>query len=293
MDRDSAVPFSTMALPIAHPVARPFVVRLRRAIATLIGGLALACVGGAMAATPTTPVTPTAPTTDSPATATTTSTTAPASAAPADAPATGSVSADAVVGVDLSKWQGAVDFAKIRAAGKTYVFVKLTEGDDDVDPDYVRNVADARAAGLYTGSYHFYSTADTAQAQFDNLSKHLDLKPGDLPPVIDIEVLSQNSLPDLASELTTFLGLIESRYGVKPIIYSGENFANTQLKGFADYPLWLAEYTGAPQPQLPLDWSAWTFWQHSQSGRVDGVDGDVDLDRFNGDLDQLRALLID
>ncbi len=288
MDRDHAVPFSTMALQIAHPAASPFAARLRRAIATLIGGLALACAAGVMA---TPPSTPTATTTDAPATATRTE--APASAPPADASVTGSVPTDAVVGVDLSKWQGAVDFAKIRAAGKTYVFVKLTEGDDDVDPDYVRNVADARAAGLYTGSYHFYSTADTAQAQFDNLSKHLDLKPGDLPPVIDIEVLSQNSLPDLASELTTFLGLIESRYGVKPIIYSGENFANTQLKGFADYPLWLAEYTGAPQPQLPLDWSAWTFWQHSQSGRVDGVDGDVDLDRFNGNLDQLRALLID
>lgn len=198
-----------------------------------------------------------------------------------------------VVGVDLSKWQGEVDFASIRAAGKHYVFVKVTQGAGAVDPDYARNISGARAAGLYAGSYHFYDTGLTAQVQFANLSRHLDLKPGDLPPVVDIEVLSRNNLPELAAELKTFLDLIERRYKVKPIVYSGESFANEHLVGFADYPLWLAEYTGAASPKLPLDWNAWTFWQHSQSGRVDGVAGAVDLDRFNGDLDALKALLVD
>ena len=198
-----------------------------------------------------------------------------------------------VAGVDLSKWQGEVDFAKIRQAGKTYVFVKVSQGTNGVDPDYARNIAGARAAELLVGSYHFYSTDDTAQAQFDNLSKHLDLKPGDLPPVVDIEILAKNSLPDLVAELKTFLQLIEGKYGVKPILYSGENFANVNLKGFEAHPLWLAEYTNAPSPKLPLDWSQWTFWQHTQDGRVPGVDGAVDLDRFNGDEAALRALLVD
>ena len=198
-----------------------------------------------------------------------------------------------VAGVDLSKWQGAVDFKKIKAAGKAYVFVKVSQGADDVDPDYARNLAGARGAGLYVGSYHFYSTDDTAQVQFDNLSKHLDLKPGDLPLVVDIEILAKNSLPALADELKTFLTLLEKKYGMKPIIYSGENFANEYLKGFAGYPLWLAEYTGAPNPKLPLDWAQWTFWQHSQSGHVEGVTGAVDLDRFNGDEDKLKTLLVD
>lgn len=196
------------------------------------------------------------------------------------------------VGVDLSKWQGAVDFTQIKAVGKTYVFVKLSQGADGFDPNYQRNIADARATGLYVGSYHFYTTDHTAQSQFDNLAKHLDLKAGDLPLVVDIEVLSKNSIPDLASELKTFLDLIENKYGIKPIIYSGENFANEYLKGFADYPLWLAEYTGAPAPKLPLDWNAWAFWQHSQSGSVPGVNGAVDLDRFNGSAEQLEALLV-
>lgn len=195
-------------------------------------------------------------------------------------------------GVDLSKWQGAVDFAKIKAAGNVYVFVKVSQGATGADPDYVRNIAGARAAGLYVGSYHFYVTGQSAQSQFENLVQHLDLKPGDLPPVVDIEVLSKNSLPDLADELKSFLDLIEKKYGVKPIIYSGENFANEYLKGFADYPLWLAEYTGAATPKLPLDWNAWTFWQYSQSGSVSGVNGAVDMNRFNGTAEQLEALLV-
>lgn len=195
-------------------------------------------------------------------------------------------------GVDLSKWQGAVDFAKIKAAGNRYVFVKVSQGALGADPDYRRNIAGARAAGLYVGSYHFYTTDQTAQSQFDNVAKHVDMKAGDLPLVVDIEVLSKNSLPDLAGELQIFLGLIEKRYGIKPIVYSGENFANEYLKGFADYPLWLAEYTDAAAPKLPLDWNAWTFWQYSQSGRVPGVNGAVDTNRFNGNAEQLEALLV-
>jgi lysozyme len=195
-------------------------------------------------------------------------------------------------GVDLSKWQGTVDFAKLRAAGIRYVFVKVSQGATVADPDYARNIAGARAAGLYAGSYHFYSTDHDAQSQFANLSAHLDLKPGDLPPVVDIEVLANNSLPDLPVQLRSFLDLIQGHYGVKPIVYSGLSFASAQLQGFGDHPLWLAEYTNAPAPRLPGGWTTWTFWQYSQSGRVDGVNGAVDLDRFNGDEAALRALLV-
>ena len=196
-------------------------------------------------------------------------------------------------GVDLSKWQGNVDFAKIRAAGHAYVFVKATQGATGVDPDYARNIAAARAAGLAAGSYHFYVTADDAASQFANLAQHLDVQPGDLPPVIDIEVLSSSgSLPNLAAQLQALLDDIERKWNVRPIIYSGENFANVDLKGFSAYPLWLAEYTGAPAPKLPLDWAAWTFWQYSQSGSVPGVAGAVDLDRFNGDQAQFDALRV-
>lgn len=195
-------------------------------------------------------------------------------------------------GVDISKWQGAVDFAKIKSAGISYVFIKATQGKSEFDPDYKNNVENARAAGLAAGSYHFYMTDDDAESQFANLSSRVSLQAGDLPPVVDIEVISRNSLPDAAAEFKKFLGMIEKRYGVKPILYSGESFANEYLTGLTDYPLWIAEYDNAGAPKLPSGWKQWTFWQYTQGGTVAGVDGKVDLDRFNGTREQFQGLLV-
>ena len=197
-----------------------------------------------------------------------------------------------VQGVDVSKYQGTIDFAKIKAAGNTYVFVKATEGITSVDPDYAHNITAARAAGLVVGSYHFYETDDDPSAQFGNFRQHADVKPGDLPPVVDIEVLAQGSRPDLADDLKSFLAQMEQAYGAKPILYSGVSFANEYLSGFSGYPLWVAEYTSAATPKVPAGWQTWTFWQYSQSGSVAGINGAVDMDRFNGTAAQFDALRI-
>jgi lysozyme len=197
-----------------------------------------------------------------------------------------------VSGVDLSKWQGDVDFKKIKGAGKAYVFIRATLGKTYADLDYKRNIQKSRAAGLATGSYHFYMTDDKPLDQFANFSKHVSLQIGDLPPVVDIEKLNKNNLPNTAAKLKIFLNLMEKKYGVKPIIYSGEYFANKYLQGFSDYPLWLAEYNKDKIPQLPLDWKHWTFWQYSQNGTVAGVEGKIDLNRFNDSQQKFQALLI-
>ncbi|OOG80354.1 hypothetical protein B0E41_20825 [Hydrogenophaga sp. A37] len=227
---------------------------------------------------PTAPIAPAAP--------------APLPLASTPAPAPASV-AEGVDGVDLSNWQGGeVNFVQIKQAGKHFVFVKSSEGATVVDPDHARNVQRARAAGLAVGSYHFYESDDTPQAQFRNFAAQLSLKPGDLPPVVDIERLSKGDAQALAPALQQFLGLLEQQVGVKPILYSGEHFANEYLSVFADYPLWLAEYNSNASPQLPKGWTRWTFWQHSQSGSVAGVPGPVDLNRFNGGPAQLQALTV-
>lgn len=197
-----------------------------------------------------------------------------------------------VRGVDLSKWQGEVDFAGLRSSGITYVFVKATQGSAGTDSRYSLNLQAARCASLSAGSYHFFVTGETAQAQFAHFSATASVLSGDLPPVVDIEVLHNNDDAGLATELASFLALLEHRYRVKPIIYSGRSFANRYLKGFATYPLWLADYSTADMPTLPLDWTNWTFWQYGQHGSVSGVDGPVDLDRFNGDLTQFKGFLV-
>ena len=199
-----------------------------------------------------------------------------------------------VSGVDVSKWQGGdIDYAAMQADGTAYVFVKATEGDTEVDPDYARNYEKARGAGLIVGAYHFYITGDTPQGQFANFARVVALAKGDLPPVVDIEDLSGGTAAGLHDNLMTFLKLVEDHYGARPIIYSGESFANADLDGFGAYPLWVAEYTTAPAPRLPVGWQTWTFWQYTQAGRVKGIDGAVDQDRFNGDMAALEALRLD
>ena len=195
-------------------------------------------------------------------------------------------------GVDLSKWQGVVNFEQVKKAGNTYVFIKATQGNQDSDPDYAKNMQAARDAGLVAGSYHFYMPNDTPASQFEYFSTHLNIKNGDLPPVVDIEVLHGSHREDLTKNLKQFLTLIEQKYHLKPIIYTGRNFANQYLNGFQDYPLWLAEYNSAREPQLPLDWKTWTFWQHTADGSTQGVAGPVDLNRFNGSTEQFKALLV-
>lgn len=196
-----------------------------------------------------------------------------------------------LTGVDLSNHQGQVDFQQIKQAGMTFVFIKATQGETFVDPDYAQNMAAARAAGLAAGPYHFYMTNDQPETQFANLSKTVSLQSGDLPPVVDIEVLHKGTLPEMAVNLRSFLDKIETHYGVKPILYTGVRFANEHLKDFGEYPLWIAEYK-VDAPSLPQGWKGWTIWQYSQEASVAGVDGPVDANRLNGDETLLKSFLV-
>jgi len=202
-----------------------------------------------------------------------------------------SVKATEIIGIDISKYQGSIDFNKIKAAGIRYVFVRATEGVTYQDANFKTNYLAARAAGLTTGAYHFYETNDDPSAQLTNFTSAVILQPGDLPPVVDIEKLHDNDQLNLTINIQTYLDGLESHYGVKPIIYSGLNFSNQYMTEFGDYPLWLAEYRN-DKPMLPNGWSDWTFWQWSQSGKIDGINGHVDTDRFNGDETRFQKMLI-
>jgi len=197
-----------------------------------------------------------------------------------------------VLGIDLSKWQRTVSFDEVRRAGVVYAFVKATQGATTTDIDYATNIHGARRAGLIVGSYHYYVTSVSAKDQLAHFTAVADVLPGDMPPVVDIEAMHNNNDAGLANDLRYFLGQLHAHYHVKPIIYSSRFFSNQHLKGLSDYPLWLAEYSTTNQIKLPLDWTTWTFWQHSEDGRLPGIQGNVDLNRFNGDLPALQSLLV-
>lgn len=196
-----------------------------------------------------------------------------------------------IVGIDISKYQGEVNFEKVKAAGISYIFIRATDGITYQDPNFKTNFLSAQAAGITVGAYHFYETNDDPEDQLKNFTSLVTLKSGDLPPVIDIERLHKKDDLKLTENVQKFLDGLETHYGVKPIIYTGLRFSNKHLIGFGNYPLWLAEYE-RDKPKLPNGWSKWTFWQWSQSHRVLGIDVDVDADRYTGDKASFQNMLI-
>ncbi len=196
-----------------------------------------------------------------------------------------------IVGIDISRYQGKIDFQKVKAAGISFIFIRATDGITYQDANYETNVSLARATDITVGAYHFYETNDDPIAQLGNFTQTVILKPGDLPPVVDIERLHNQDNVDLSENIKTFLKGLEIHYGVRPIIYTGLRFSNKYLTGFGNYPLWLAEY-GRHEPTLPTGWDKWTFWQWSQSYHILGIEKTVDANRFFGDKSSFTKLLV-
>ncbi len=202
--------------------------------------------------------------------------------------------AEAVVhGIDVSHYQGTIDWNDVAKSGMAFAFIKATDGIGAGDPMFATNWKAARQAGLRRGAYHFFRPLTDALQQADNFIARLDGDWGELPPVLDFELLGgayPNQAPEAAKQ---WMETIEAACGRKPIVYTGPAFWISSLHDsqlFADHPLWIAQYTSAPQPRMPSAWKAWTFWQHSEKGQVPGIHGPVDLNRFNGTLTELDAL---
>ncbi len=197
-----------------------------------------------------------------------------------------------LTGIDVSHFQGRVDWAAVKNAGCDFAFAKATEGAGVTDPYFAANWAGMKAAGLLRGAYHFYRAQQDAQQQAAHFLSNVQFEPGDLPPVLDIEVNDGVTGSPLVGGVQTWLDAVEPVAGAAPIIYTNTPFWNAHFNDqFSQYPLWIAHYGPQPQP-LPVGWTVWTFWQYSQSLGIAGVGGAADHDYFNGPLTQLQALAI-
>lgn len=195
-------------------------------------------------------------------------------------------------GIDVSSHSGAVDWRAVAAAGHTFAFIKASEGVDLPDPDFAVNWRAAMEAGLIRGAYHFYVTEDDPEAQARLFTGTVDLAPGDMAPVVDVELIGHGTRPGLADRLRTFLRLLEDHYGVRAIIYTSPKFWNAHLDdSFGRHPLWVAEY-GVDQPTLPAGWDRWHLWQWQGDALVAGVEKEADLSRVNRAADDLHRLLV-
>lgn len=190
-------------------------------------------------------------------------------------------------GIDVSFHQGTVDWPAVAQAGKVFAFIKATDGETYVDPQFAANWAGAAAAGILRGAYHFFRAEDSPQSQVDLFWTTVG-GTGELGLVVDVEETMGVSNATLIANLTQFLEQLQQVSGRQPIVYTYATFWNgLGTSAFGAYPLWIAEYEVAA-PTIPSGWSSWKYWQSSQSGTVGGITGAVDLDVFNGSEETLR-----
>ena len=198
-------------------------------------------------------------------------------------------------GIDVSKYQQnisweAVSKMQVREIKLGFAFIKATEGINNSDPHFKKNWRKARQAGMIRGAYHFFIPSRDGKTQAKNFIDKVEIVSGDLPPVIDIEQTNRVSPSQLRQEMSEWLHAVELYYGVKPIIYTNAEFYKKYLQGYYDdYPLWVAHYLQPNEPRISRDWS---FWQHSEQGRVNGINAKVDFNVFNGDSIAFRSLLV-
>lgn len=195
-------------------------------------------------------------------------------------------------GIDVSHYQGAVDWQQVAQAGMAFAFVKATQGVGDVDSDFGANWAGVKTAGLLRGAYHFYEPGDDPQQQAEHFLSVVSLEPGDLLPVLDIETLGSQTASEIVQGIGIWLQTVQTAINRAPIVYTAPGFWNgLGTQQFGTYPLWVAEY-GVSSPKLPAGWTGWDFWQYSESGSVAGVAGSVDLDVFQGSPQALLQMTL-
>lgn len=195
-----------------------------------------------------------------------------------------------VAGIDVSPWNGRINWPRVKMAGKDFVFIKATEGSGYVSTTFDYDWAQSKAAGVLRGAYHFFRPQDDAVQQAELFLETMgELGLDDLPAVLDWEVSDSVSVATQIQKALTWLQIVEQATGKIPIIYVSPSFWNSlgNPQSFIRYSLWIANYQ-VSCPWVPAPWSRWTFWQTGDSGSVDGIASNTDTNLFNGTLADLR-----
>ena len=198
-------------------------------------------------------------------------------------------------GIDVSNWQGAVSWSKVKSAGITFAFMKASEGTYYTDSTLRANLTGAQQQGIYRGAYHFARPSvgsAPAQARYFVSRVGSFQGAGMLPPVLDLEATGGLSGSQLKTWVASWLQTTEQLTGRTPMIYVSPYFWIDHVQNstaFTHYPLWIAHYTKG-SPMVPGGWPTWTFWQRTSSGSVRGISGNVDMNSFNGSSAQLAKI---
>lgn len=193
-----------------------------------------------------------------------------------------------VKGLDVSHHQGKIDWQKVTSTQRySFVYIKATEGHDFTDDDFLTNWRDAKNNGLLVGAYHFFSIRSSGKEQADLFIQTVPLDPSALPPVIDIEIATDQDPLKIRNEIKQFADDLEKYYKKKPILYVTYDTHNAYLRDeFLEYKIWIRDVFKPPY----IKGRQWLIWQYSNRGRVAGIDTYVDINVFKGTQQDLLKL---
>lgn len=206
-----------------------------------------------------------------------------------------------VKGVDVSHYQGDIDWKVLEKQGIEFAFIKATEGSNFVDEKFKENWDEATDTSLKIGAYHFFSFDSEGETQAENFIQTVGSLEGKLLPVIDVEYYGDKfkNPPEKTKvlvELKDMCNRLEQEYGVKPILYTTNVVYKRYLQGefnFEEYPLWIREVYLTPDITIQDNW---TFWQYSDTTVLNGYSGEekyIDVNVFRGDEEALMTLMVD
>lgn len=191
-----------------------------------------------------------------------------------------------VHGIDVSRWQGDIDWMRVRNAGISFAFIKATEGGDHADPNFRRYWAQSAQARIPRGAYHFYFFCRTGAEQARWFIQNVPREAGSLPPVLDLEWTNSRNCPrrppasEIHREANIFMDIVGRHYGQRPIIYTTVDFYRENDMGRMNAEFWLRSVANHPSVTYPGQ--RWTFWQYTGTGIVPGIQGDTDINAFVG-----------
>lgn len=204
----------------------------------------------------------------------------------------------AVQGIDAARFQTSIDWPQARRNGVNFAFIKATEGGDLLDTAFNSHWSGAGRAGVARGAYHFYYFCTEPEIQARWFIENVPRTKGMMPPVLDMEwnpfsPTCAHRRPDAAvvqDEMRRWLRIVEAHYGQSPIIYTTPRFyEENRLSKFKGYDYWLRTTAKTPREAYPRQ--SWLFWQYSMTGLIDGIEGEVDLNVFNGSAAQWSSWL--
>jgi GH25 family lysozyme M1 (1,4-beta-N-acetylmuramidase) len=195
-----------------------------------------------------------------------------------------------LLGVDVSTYQGTVDWAKVKASGRAFAITRVGDGLGG-DNTFDANWAGIKANGMVRGAYQYFRASDDPKQQADILLAKIGTPAdGDLAPTLDLETLDGQSGATVVANVKTWLSYVKQKTGRTPMIYTSPGFwpsiGNPDLSA---YVLWVAHW-GTTCPSMPTGWSTWQFHQDADNGTVSGISGAVDTDVFDGDQAALNAI---